>query len=1334
MAAPASSTLAALLQRHRTAAGLTQEELAQRARLSARAISDLERGLKRRPHAYTVQRLVAALELAGPDRAEFEMIARLLTAASLEGDLDGAGAMPHCGESAHPRPRNPYKGLRPFRSDDAGDYFGPESLIAALVSSIGTWKEYDPRFLALVGPSGSGKSSVVMAGLMPRLQSGAISGSDLWVYPDPMQPGAHPLESLTLALATALPGSSLTSIRADLDHSTRGLHLLASRTARKPGTYVVLVVDQFEELFTLAIDERERQHFVDLLTMAAMEMRGPTLIILTLRADFYDRPMRYGCLGALMEGHSKSMLPMSLPDLRRAIEEPASLPDVQLTFQQDLVGDLLYEVRDQAGTLPLLSFTLEQLFERREGRRVTVAAFQELGGVHGALARRAEALYDGLPSEQHQRLARVLFLRLIDAGELEQAITRRRVISAELLLPDADQTTALQEVADAFIVGRLLTTNVVTATTTIEVSHEALITAWPRLADWLRAARDDVRLQRTLSADALEWERHGRPADHLYRGSMLDAALQWAERNTPSAMETVFLHSAVDARRRQELAERQQQERELALAHRVATASRLATHRLRYLAGMLVLFLAIASGLALVAVNAAKTATASEKRESAAKGAAIAQRNLALSSKLALLAVSHLDDQNTLALLLSVEANHLASTVEARGALLESFQHQHNRLIAVLHGDPAGEMSVHFSGDGGRVNAVSFGGVVQQWDAATLRQHVPLDTAPVTAGGHTASASSADGNLVAYSTGGVSEVWDLRHRRHVGNFSADNSGDTVTALAFSRDNTILAAAYASDTIRLWHVAQHHLMGTFFTGQQAQPSSIHINANSISFSPDGRILALGGSDGSVALWDVADRRAIGTPLVADPLNQVFCVAFSPNGAILASASANGGVQLWDVAHRQPLGRALTHRPPGVYSVAFSHDGSILASANVDGTIQLWNVSIDQPLGAPLVGHQDTVTDLFDKNGLTDLAFSPDDSLLASGGQYGTVSIWDVAHSHSLGVVLPGTVNAVAGVALSADGTTAATAGANKTVLLWDLVKYRLRCNPLAGHTDLVNTVAFSPNGRIVASGADDATIRLWDVARCRPLGAPLRDPAGVAVESLVFSPNGRLLVAGNADATIRVWDVDRRRVSGPALLGPTARAWDVAISRDGREVASGNLDGSVWLWNVSAGHLHAALLTGHADAVYSVAFSPDDRMLASGSNDGTIRLWDTATKRQTGAPIGGDAAVRSVAFSPDGTILASAGDDETIRLWDVATQLSVGPPLTGHTGRVWGVAFAQNGKTLVSVGVDQTLRLWNIDPAVLEARVCRLSGRNFTHGEWQHYLGDLPYQQTCAAYP
>ncbi len=330
--------------------------------------------------------------------------------------------------------------------------------------------------------------------------------------------------------------------------SARGLYLLVEHIARPRSTRVVLFIDQFEELFTQVSNVAEQEQFVHLLTTAASESGGSLLIILTLRADFYDRPMQYPALQRLLQIHQVTVAAMESADLRKVIERPAALPDVQLRFEEDLAGDLLFELRGQVGALPLLEFTLDQLFQQRKGRQLTFQAYQEIGGVRGALTKHAETIYATLPSEEHRRLARALFVRLIDPGVTEQDTTRRRASLSEFSLAEATQTHLLQKVADRFIAARLLTTNETAGTTTIEVSHEALIREWPCLIGWLREAREDIRLQQSISEDAATCEQHNKPGDRLYRGSQLKEAQAWSRRNIPSRSEVAFLRASVASR------------------------------------------------------------------------------------------------------------------------------------------------------------------------------------------------------------------------------------------------------------------------------------------------------------------------------------------------------------------------------------------------------------------------------------------------------------------------------------------------------------------------------------------------------------------------------------------------------------------------------------------------------------------------------------------------------------------------------------------------------------------------------------------------------------------
>jgi energy-coupling factor transporter ATP-binding protein EcfA2 len=411
-------------------------------------------------------------------------------------------------------PRNPYKGLLAFREEDKGDFCGRKDLIEELVEALRKRVDNN-RLLAVIGPSGSGKSSVVMAGLLPRLREGAIPGSESWIFLDPTVPGTSPLQNLCTPLARVLPHKSNTIIREDLDNPEGcGLHLLGRQIVHDTDQRVVLFIDQFEELFTQSKGEDERRQFITILTTAAQEPNGPIMIVLTLRADFYDRPMEYPALYSLLQPH-QSVPPMSLEELREVIEKPAALPDVKVTFEEQLVGDLLFEVRDQVGGLPLLQFTLDQLFQKRDHHTLTLAAYCEIEGLRGALARHAEKIFKDLPTDEHRELARELFLRLIEPGESEQDTTPRRVELAGFDFADEARTNILREVIEVFVDGRLLTAGKTAKNATIEMAHAALITHWTRLEEWVNNDRDKLQLRRQLERDVERWEEENRSSAFL---------------------------------------------------------------------------------------------------------------------------------------------------------------------------------------------------------------------------------------------------------------------------------------------------------------------------------------------------------------------------------------------------------------------------------------------------------------------------------------------------------------------------------------------------------------------------------------------------------------------------------------------------------------------------------------------------------------------------------------------------------------------------------------------------------------------------------------------------
>ena len=432
--------------------------------------------------------------------------------------------------------RNPYKGLRPFAADDVGDFFGRDALIDELAQRL----EQGARFLCVLGASGSGKSSAVSAGLVPRLRGGEVAGlGDATIVE--VMPGPEPLIELEAALLRVAHNPPASLIE-QLEGHPNGLRRAIERVLPENGGELVLVIDQFEELFTLVADEHMRAHVLESILLAATAPRSRVRVVVTLRADFHDRPLRYREFGQLLQDNITTVLPLSPEEVERAIAGPAEA--VGAVVDPALVAEIVADVTDQPGALPLLQYALTELFEQRDTDLLSVERYRSVGGVTGAIAARAERLYAGL--EQNERDAtRRLFLRLVTLGEGTED-TRRRVPRSEL--DPHTEASGTETVIDRYTQHRLLSTDrdPTTAQGTVEVAHEALLREWPRLKEWINNDREGHRRLRHISDAATSWNRLDRDPGELYRGARLEQALHWHQDHPDdlNPLETEFLTAA----------------------------------------------------------------------------------------------------------------------------------------------------------------------------------------------------------------------------------------------------------------------------------------------------------------------------------------------------------------------------------------------------------------------------------------------------------------------------------------------------------------------------------------------------------------------------------------------------------------------------------------------------------------------------------------------------------------------------------------------------------------------------------------------------------------------
>ena len=1165
--------------------------------------------------------------------------------------------------------KNPYKGLRAFQQADAADFFGRTAMIERV---LGRLQEpvVENNFLAVIGPSGSGKSSLVKAGVLPALRQGGVPGSENWFYAE-MVPGEVPLEELAAALLSVstspLPGV-VDTLRDQVDGLAQGVYeALPSKDSK-----LLLMIDQFEELFTQVERESDRQQFLDLILNAVNVENSPVIILATLRADFYDRPLLYQGFGELIRARTELVLPLNDEELAETISGPAYR--VGAILEDGLIDTIIDDVREQPGALPLLQYALTELFERREGALLTNGAYRDIGGTLGALAKRAEEVYRRFKVEG-QYMARQMFLRLVTLGE-GQEDTRRRILQSELLtLGDRD---VVEDVIDRFGRYRLLTfdRDDTTRSSTVEVAHEALIRRWERLREWLRESRNDIRLERELLNAAHDWESADKDKSYLMQGNRLLTFEEWTGSTNLrlNELELEFLDASLKARDEREEAERRRQERERELERQKARNMRIAA-AVFGVAAMLAVILSL---------------VAFDQRNQAEEQRAIAEDQRAIA-----------DEQRGIA----VEAMHVAETKERKNLSLALAA---NARAALSENDPALALPVAIAA------RQSFeppeAEVIRILGAATFSPgpRFRFSNSPNTILG---VAFNSNGAVGAYAgSEGLIYIVDTRSGDSLLSIAA---GSPVNAIAFSPDDSLIAAAMSDATIGVWGAAD---------GVERQRLSGHEDiVTDIEFSPDGATLASSSADSTVGLWDVASGAALHT--LSAHIDYVFKLSFSPDGARLVSSSAAIGIaendrtpahntiQVWDVASGANV---LTIPPDGigfVRDVEYSPDGASIAASTYSSGQGGMAVIYDAETGAEelrLYAHRDVIANL---------EFSPDGALLATASRDQSVKLWDI----NKGVEVTRYValgDRIQDIEFSPDGEylliglgeagnfpDGSDSPADSSAYLWDL-RNRTQAQVYAGHTNWIWGADISPDGTLLASGSGplsepaspedlDATVRVWDAET----GEQLMMLAGHenTVDSVKFLPDRRHLLSASWDGTIRRWDLqDGREVQQYAI--PGAQVYMIEILPNGAQFVSASQDAIIRLWDIESGDVLREY-SGHAVAVNGIHVSGDGKLMVSasgdwGGEDRTVRLWDVESGELLRIFEGHSHIVNYAKLAPNNEFIVSTSWDDSVRMWDVASGAEI-RQFVGHAGNTFGIAISADSGALLTTSSDTTVRLWDI---------------------------------------
>ena len=1259
------TTFGDLLKYLRRRTGQTQRELSIAVGYSDTQISRLEQNERLPDLATLTARFLPALHIENQP----EIAKRLLElAATVRREDAPAVGFP------------PYKGLHYFEETDAELFFGREALTGQLLNRLMERVNSEQRFLAIIGASGSGKSSVVRAGLIPALHwQQSSSGWPVFV----ITPTAHPLDTLALALLRETrQNSSVRKYVDELAHQPEALHAFLKPIIQSGEPHhCILIVDQFEELFTLCRSETEQTAFVANLLTAALKPGGRALIVIVLRADFYAHCARYDTLRQALAQHQEYIGPLTNEELRCAIEEPAQHGHWEL--EPGLVDLLLHDVggdvghTPEPGALPLLSHALLATWQRRRGRTMTLSGYTASGGVRGAIAETAEAVfYDHLDPEQRD-VARQIFLRLTAlGGDASTADTRRRVQLTELVSKPEDREM-VHEVLLTLADARLITTDQDTA----EVAHEALIREWPTLRGWLEDDREGLRIHRRLTEAAQEWDAMGRDPEVLYRGARLAQAVEWADSHPGEVnmLEHAFLETSKALLEKDNIEREMQRQRELETVRQLAETERAraeeqssATQRLRQRAILLTLALMIAGIMAIASFFLWQRG--------------VQANHLANSRELAAAAINNLEIDPERSVLLALHALEEADTLEARNALHQAIPELHILRTIAAHQQTPG---VSFSPDGNRLASIgAVDGVAKVWDALTGQEQLILPGDPGDYG-HTV-AFSPDGTLLATAFSTKVIVWDAFTGQKRFSLPGVLAG-TISRISFSPDGKRLAVANMDGVPKVWDLSTRTEVFALIGHEQL--------CEGIAYSPDGRKLATGDMAGVIKIWDAKSGKGL---LTLRQNGVIRSVAFSPDSTRLASANEDGSLRVWDANTGKEL-LSLRYKS-GLYDVIFMPDGTRLVSAHQDGTTQIWD-SVSGHSLLTLAGHVSTVVSI---------VASPDGQWVATGGYDGTVKIWEVSPGKEL-LTWATHDNQVWDVAYTPDGTRLGTVSLDGTAKLWDSIGQMTLFTPSEISGGLTS-LAFSPDGQYMAAGSWNGMVTIWDIDTGQ-IETTLVGHTDI-IQSVAFSPDGQHLATSSWDHSAKVWDIATGEMITIFSSSGAAGSTGLVFSPDGKSIFTGVDVTSVIQWDSTTGQALKTFPGGELE-VWGVAISPDGK-LAMGLQDGSIIVWDVATGQKLHTLSGHAGLILRLVFSRDGTLLATASFDGFAKVWDVSTGQEL-MTLYGNTSNVFGVSFSPDGTRLATAGGDGMVRIYTLqlDELVTIARD-RLT-RDLSEQECQKFL-------------
>jgi WD40 repeat protein/uncharacterized caspase-like protein len=1171
----------------------------------------------------------------------------------------------------------PYMGLAAFGEDNSQYFYGREGLILELVHHL-----RDRSFLAVVGASGSGKSSIVQAGVIPQLRQGKqIPNSENW-FLKIMRPGVNPLGELANCFGRVTENKAFKNQPSKNQTSKNqisknpmfgnetslmegilnlGVESFVYWLRRQPQPITVLVIDQFEELFTLG-PSTDREKFFELVFGALKYASDRFKVVITLRADFITSCLEVEALADLLQEFSVLVPPkLSIDDYRRVIVNPAQ--QVGLKVEAELVEVLLRELNNSVGDLPLLEFVLEQLWQRRAQGKLTLEAYQkQLGGIQGALERSSQSLYESLNTEE-QECAKWIFLSLTQLGEGTED-TRRRIFKSDLIVQKYP-VELVEKTLTALTTAKLIVLNLEESTVesvrgkgkqenhefainqstfsishspvTVEVAHEILIRHWSTLRWWLEENRDRLRKQRQIEQAAQLWLNGGIVSDFLFQGVRLveaeDIYIKYIDELSPDVKK--FIEACLEQRIQQQ---KQAQKRLRKERRGIAIISMLSVA----IPGISWFFYSQASineAITLNSLSNLQLLLSHEQLEALStslKAGKNIKRSINIPNKIIL------DTKNNL--------NQILSKIQ-----------EYNR----LEGHTGSVFKVFYSPGGQKIATASNDETVKIWNTEgkllkSLDNQKSVYAIAFSPDGQTLAAGNTDGEIKLWNVADGILIQTLKGHQKV-----------INSLSYSPDSKTLASASGDNLVKIWDINNGY--------QQRDLKGHEKGVIGVSFSPDNKTIASASEDNKIKIWDATNARHLKN--IEGHTDWVNSVSFSPDGKTLVSSSADTTIKLWDFNQGKQI-KNLTGHKDSVLAVTFSHDGTKIASASRDNTVKLWTAD---------GGELDTFKG--HTSGVYGVSFSLDDKTIASASLDKTVRLWrrnfdspeTTFEAHNKGIYA---------VAISHDDKMIATAGGDGKVLIWSRNDGSL-IRTITAHNKIIYSLSFSNDNKTIVTASEDNTAKIWRISDSKLI----KELKGHSKEinKVSFSKDGKFIATASRDSTVRLWTSNGdyiKDIKG-SKYEKENEIFDVNFSDNNKIMATASSDGYVKIYDVQKGNLIKEFIANQGEWLYSARFTPDSQNIVTSSSDGSIKIWQVNNGKLLQTLAGHKSSVFSVAISPDGKLIASASEDKTVKIWQIDGTLLTTLPEHGAT--VYDVVFTQDGKNLISGSRDNQARLWRINP-------------------------------------